>query len=220
MKRLNVGSSFVGWDKIERLADNAYDGFTELLLLTIFLTGGRTSEVLGLKKDNFSLRASKYSIVVRDMRVLKKFDRIVKETLPNGKKLYEGTKRKNVVREFPILRDEPLNKRFEELLLKKPKNKLLFPISRQLSLYYVKKIGASARMKINDHWLRGQRVAQLKSEYGFKGAPLNEWIGWSAREKGLEMQTHYGKLGWQGLELELLDGKLRRQEVYRMIENR
>lgn len=220
MKKLTVGGSFIGWESIKRLVKAAENHRDKLLILCLFKLGGRTSEVLSLEAKQFDFRASKYSIIVRDMLVLKKYIR-----LKNAKGKFTGkTQSVPRYRTFPVLKDESFSeeldriKNMKGLLFHYPfkKNK---PISRQLSLHYVKAVGFRAGFIINDHYLRGQRVAQLKSEYGFRGEPLNEWIGWSARpEKGMEMQTHYGSLGWEGLEIELLEGKMRRKQVYEMVK--
>lgn len=219
MQRLRVGASFIGWPSIRKLYETPKDDMHKLLILCYFKTGGRSSEVLSLTRKQFDFKASKYSIVVRDMIVLKKYR--LERDKRTGKSIKGTAQRIPTFRTFPILKDEELsdeligmvNKNHKGLLFHYPYNRDA-PMSRQLSWHRVTEIGEQAGIRVSDHYFRGQRVGQLKTEYGLRGEPLNEWIGWSARAKGVEMQIEYAKLGWEGLELEMLIGRKRRKEAY------
>lgn len=237
MQRVKVGASFIGWDTIRKLCDTAentkpnywqmrsakavknnvsHSDMLKLLVLCLFKTGGRVSEVLSLRKEHFDFKASRLSIVVRDMMVLKKFKLDRDE---NGKPIRGTSKAIPTFRTFPILKDEMLSEELTYLVHNHNKG-LLFhyahnrdaPLTRQLAWHRVKDVGEEAGLNISDHWFRGQRDAQIKREYLMRGEPLDEWFGWT-KESG-RMQAKYGAIGWEGLELEMLVGRKRVKEAY------
>lgn len=223
MKRLRVGSSFVGWPTIDKLFESADNERLKLLVLVLFKTGGRISEVLSLTKSNFHFDYSKYSVVVSEMPVLKKY-RMQRDKY--NRPIKGSSERILTYREFPFPKSEKYSDVLEKMILER-KHKNLFHnymsvkqlIRRQDAYKYVRKLGEECGIRIHNHWWRNMRNAQLKVEYRLVGNPLNEWMGWSKREKGTERQEQYGKLGWYGLELEIFDGMLRRKKVIDMLES-
>lgn len=216
MQRLKVGAAFIGWPAIIKLYETASDQMLKLLVLCYFKTGGRSSEVLCLTKEHFDFKTSKYSILVKDMIVLKKY-KMDKDK--NGKVIIGSAVSLPTFRTFPILKDELLSDELTTLLDKEHKGLLFhypykrnWPLTRQLSWHRVTRIGERAGIQVSDHWFRGQRTAQMKLEYLMRGEPLDEWFGWT-KESG-RMQQRYGALGWQALELEMLRGRKDRKEAY------
>jgi len=216
MQRVKVGASFIGWDTIRKLYEIPKDDMLKLLVLCLFKTGSRISEGLSLRREHFDFKASKRSIVVRDLMVLKKF-KLDKDS--DGKPIRGTSKAIPTFRTFPILKDEYLSKELEKMIKKSNKG-LLFhyahnrnaPLTRQLALHRVKYVGDYLDLNISNHWFRGQRDAQIKREYLMRGEPLDEWFGWT-KESG-RMQAKYGAIGWEGLELEMLVGRKRVKEAY------
>lgn len=223
MKRLRVGSSFVGWPTIDKLIETAQSDRLKLLVLVLFKTGGRISEVLSLTKSNFHFDYSKYSVVVSEMPVLKKFR--MKYTKA-GERIKGSSEKVLTYREFPFPKTEKYSDILEKMILER-KHKNLFHnymsvnqlIRRQDAYKYMRKLGEESGIRIHNHWFRSMRVGQLREDYGLHGLPLNEWIGWSGTPKGMEMQSHYSRFGWRGLELEIFEGQMRRQKVIDMLES-
>jgi integrase len=194
------------------------DPMLKLLVLCLFKTGSRISEGLSLTKEHFDFNSSDYSIVVRDLIVLKKY-RLERDK--HGKGIRGTSQSIPTWRTFPILKDELLSKELIDMV-KSRKKGLLFhyphnreaPLTRQLALHRIKPLGEGIGANISNHWFRGQRVGDLKNSYDFRGEPLNEWIGWSGAKKEFERQVDYAKMGWEGLERQLLLGRKRVKEAY------
>ncbi len=200
--RLVVGATFIGWDKITKIVDKADSDIVELLILALMLTGGRTQETLSLTKDNFDFEASKHSLIVKDMRLDKKYKRI-----EPGVTEKVWTTRDS----YPILYREPLTNRFVKCIKRLQRNKLFPWYSRQLSYYYVRKAGDKAGIRVSDHWFRGQRASQLQEEYLFKKDECETYFGWC--KPANDMYARYGSTTWRYLELMMAKGLKDRQDV-------
>lgn len=216
-ERLTVGAAFVGWPKITKIVNSADEGITKLLILALFLTGGRTQETLSLKKSNFDFKASKHSIIVKGMQLDKKFKVIGREELDDLRK--DGKPREKLITEkintirdsFPILYREPLANRFAEAIKNLNRQKLFPSFSRQLSYYYVTRAGKNAKIRVSDHWFRGQRASQLQEEYLFKKPECETFFGWA--KPASDMFSHYGSTTWSYLEAMMARGIKERQEL-------
>ncbi len=206
--RLVVGASFVGWDKITKIINAADSNIIELLILSLFLTGGRTTETLSLTKNNFDFDTSKHSIVIKDMRLDKKYKRIEK-----GVTEKVWTTRDS----FPILYKEPLTKRYVKAIGRIEREKLFPYFTRQLSYYYVRKAGANAGIRVSDHWFRGQRASQLQEEYLFKKDECETYFGW--RKPSNDMYARYGSTTYQYLEIMMAKGMKERQDLDNFLSN-
>jgi len=89
---------FAGWSLLNKMVKKAR-ARDAAFIATAFETGGRVTEVRMLERKNFDLENPKV-ILVRDMRVVKRFHR------QQGKVIKDVVYRKT----FPIRRDEPLSK--------------------------------------------------------------------------------------------------------------
>ncbi len=209
--RLVVGATFIGWDKIAKIINKADNRNVELLILSLFLTGGRTNEVLALNKKNFDFEASEHSIVIRDMKLSKKY-RVAGYDYTEDNQLVRLTEKVDMTRDaFPILHKEPLVDRYIKCV-KRLERKRLFPFyTRQLSYYYVRKAGDNAGIRVSDHWFRGQRASQLQEEYLFKKDECETYFGW--RKPSNDMYNRYGSTTWRYLELMMAKGLKDRQDV-------
>ena len=196
--RLKVGAEFCGWPTLEKIVNAATNKRDAFLILTLFKTGGRVSEVLQLTKSTFDFATSDKSIIIRQMIVGKKFERREGKTVK-----IEAT------RTIPILKKELLSDKYLELFNSRH-HKLMFSgnhvgkaMTRDTALKIVVKAGASAGIRVNAHWFRGQRASQLAEEYGFGVYELNQFFGWGARNPR-NMAERYASLGWRGLEQRML----------------
>jgi integrase len=70
----DLSPGFIGWDKIVYFCSRLNNEIMRTIYATTFLTGGRISEVLQLKKENF--RIMEDQIVVERMRLLKRYEKI------------------------------------------------------------------------------------------------------------------------------------------------
>lgn len=209
--RLVVGATFIGWDKITKIIDKADSDVVELLILSLFLTGGRTNEVLALNKKNFDFNSSKHSIVINDMKLSKKY-RVIGFDYNDKNELVRITESVKICRDaFPILHREPLVSRYIDCIKRVEIDELFPGISRQLSYYYVTKAGRNAGIRVSDHWFRGQRASQLQEEYLFKKDECETYFGW--RKPANDMYARYGSTTWRYLELMMAKGLKDRQEV-------
>ncbi len=215
--RLVVGSTFVGWPKITKIIDKAQEGITKLLIMSLFLTGGRTNEVLLLTKKNFDIKSSKHSIVMKDMHLSKKY-RVAGYDYDEQNKLIRLTEKVNTTRDsFPILYREPLTNRYLEHIQRIKRNKLFPRFTRQLSYYYVRKAGRNAGVRVSDHWFRGQRASQLQEEYLFKKDECETYFGW--RKPASDMFSRYGSTTWRHLERMMAKGLKDSQDLDEFLSN-
>lgn len=179
---------FCGWPKLMEILSRASPGRDRALIATIFLTGGRISEVLLLRRSSFNL-SEPTVIVVKSMRVLKRFRKV-------GEKIVEGKKRwiteeLEDYRSFPISRKEPPVPILEEWLGGLKGEEKLFDISRVKAFQIVRGLGK----ELYPHWFRAQRACQLAVDYGFDLHELMDYFYW----KDIKIAMHYSKLGWRGL---------------------
>ena len=197
-EHLKVGAEFCGWDTLTHLYNKAEGNRDKLLVLSLFKTGGRITEVLELTKSAFDFKASQHSVIVREMNILKKFQHTK-----------EGTVKIEAKRSIPILRRENLTGEWEALLGKLRHQRIFYgrsltkPMSRVNAYLIVTAIGKRAGVRVSDHWFRGMRASQLAEDYGFGVYELNQFFGWGARNPR-NMAERYASLGWRGLEQRML----------------
>jgi len=180
---------FCGWDYLMRIIKRARKGEERALIATLFLTGGRVSEVLQLRRDHFDLSNEKV-ILVKGMPVEKRFRKVGEYKI--GGKVKWDTVKEFDERTFPIMRSEPLVPTLLEWLNGiHDKDKLLFDMSRTKAFYIVRDV----EKDLYPHWFRAQRASQLAAEYGFDLHSLMDYFHW----KDIQIALHYSRLGWQGL---------------------
>ncbi len=187
-KRRSVESikSFCGWPYLEKLSVTCKNERDSALISLLFSTGGRISEVLKLKKDNF--RIDEKHIILVAMPVLKRYKKIGLIEMANGKKKWR-TKKEIGYRTFPIRIDEPLVKYFVNYVDAKKKN--IFKIGRIRAYQIITELEPD----IYPHWFRSQRASQLAFEYGFQEHDLIEYFMW----RNYLTAFRYSRMGWKGL---------------------
>lgn len=188
-KRKNVYdevTEFIGWDYLVELVEKCENLRDQGLISSLFLTGGRVSEVLALRKK--MIMKDPPHFVIRAAPVLKRFKKIDHYFDDEGNKHWI-TKAISAYRTFPFPDDEPLVPYFVEFLETVEDN--LFNIGRVRSYQIVKKLDSN----LFNHWFRAQRASQLAFEYGFDVHDLVEWFNW----KDIETALHYSSKGYKSL---------------------
>jgi len=181
----------------------------QALIAASFLTGGRISEVIQLRRSNFNLRDNPDSIIVTDMPREKSFRKIGEEEMPNGKKRWITEKVFATRRDFPILKNEVLVPYLTSWLEEVDDH--LFPspaknrdhLSRQRAYQIVTDIGRRVGETVWPHWFRSQRASQLASEYGFELHALMDFFDWKDTETALT----YSRLGHKKLTAMMVKGR-------------
>ncbi len=179
--------SFCGWDYLLKLVKKCRLERNRALISALFETGGRVSEVLKLKKDNFIVQDP--YIIVKAMPVMKRYKKIEEYIDKEGKKRWM-TENKKATRTFPIHLKEPLCP-FLLNYIEKNETKMLFNISRIQAYRIIRGLDA----EIFPHWFRAQRASQLALEYGFDIHDLIDFFNW----KNVQTAAHYSHMGWKGL---------------------
>lgn len=163
--------AFCGWDFLVKLVKVA-DPFLQGLMAALFGTGGRISEVLALRKWNVDLTLHPEVVVVKQMPLIKRFEKVGKtkkwKCVDHCKKRwnrrpsprdfrvhnieeYAGwiTRSLTDYRTFPIRVSEPLTSYFVAWYKKvRRKNALLFPITRQAAFLKVRDAGEKLNSRI------------------------------------------------------------------------
>ena len=157
--------AFCGWEFLVELIEAAPSPFMQGLMAALFGTGGRISEVLGLCKWNIDTALHPDVVVVKQMPLLKRFEKVGEvakwkcvghcrrrwierptqdEYREHKIKKYVGwiTKSKRDQRTFPIRVSEPLTKYLVAWYesVKGPLD-VLFPIKRSAAFVRVRNIG-------------------------------------------------------------------------------
>ncbi len=202
---------WIGWDFIEECTKRSKD---PALIMTIFLTGGRATEVLELTRGHFADMGPYYE--VRGMPVFKKYDVIEVYEDEEGNEWWE-TELVTEYRTFPILKSEPLAEPLWESI--KDREGKLFefrtlpsvtwendrPITVEGGLWadqYWQLYKTVAEIDVPEsplapmddtgnqkniypHWLRGMRAAQMRVEYALTADDLMEFFKWEDPEMAL-----------------------------------
>jgi site-specific recombinase XerD len=186
-RSVEVVESFCGWDFLLKLLPKCKQERDRALISALFETGGRVSEVLQLKKDNFVVQEP--YVVVKAMPVLKRYSKVGEFVDRKGRKRWRTSEKKSY-RTFPIHMKEPLCLSLLEYIEERRTEKL-FDIGR----FQVYRVVRSLDNDIFPHWFRAQRASQLALEYGFDMHDLIDFFNW----KSLQTATHYSHMGWKGL---------------------
>jgi len=183
---------FCGWERLMSIISRAPTQQDRALIATLFLTGGRVSEVLSLKRSNFDL-SNKEFIVVKKMPVEKRFKVMDKVPDPSKKSGYRWlTKKLNYDRTFPINRKEPPVPILLDWLGRFKGDEKLFDTDRTKVFLMLRRLGPD----IYPHWFRAQRASQLAVDYeDYDVYTLMDFFKW----KDAKTAMKYSKLGWKGL---------------------
>lgn len=180
---------FCGWGYLLALVGACLDRLESALISTLFETGGRVSEVIALKSDDFHFNLHRDPrIVVVEMAVSKR---------------RRGPNR----RVFPVRSDEPLAPYMLNYVRRV--NGKLFNMSRVTVFNVVRRVGerlaergihpdfsAIKSHQLYPHWFRAQRASQLRADYGFDSEDLKDFFYWRRAE---EMPSVYSRLSWAQL---------------------
>lgn len=225
--RLNVKDyveDFCGWTPLKQFIEILGSLRDQAFIATLFLTGGRVSEVLPLTRSNFEIREAQGVVIVKRMRLLKRYKKLSETVDSEGRKCWITKSLSKKRKTFPILIREPLTPTLLKWLSQN--DGLLFPspvkVGEGLSRFWAYKlirkieryIPPSLREdlglnqpfivdgeKISDHihlWLhyfRSQRASQLVADYDYKVLELLNYFSWEKPETAVR----YAQKGWRGL---------------------
>lgn len=218
---------WIGWDFIEEcveLCDNP------LVVLSIFMTGGRATEILDYTRGMFTDMGGWYEGV--GLPVYKRYKILEKILNPaTGKRKYI-TQLQVARRRIPILKDEPLagvfwdaikEKDWDEPILYWPnykdqywqlyKNIIKIPVpSSPLAPIYHKGPYKGQQKGLYPHWFRGMRAAQLRVQYNMDIDKLCRFFKWET----LEMAKHYAGLSITDMVMAMKQGE-RYMEIFEMM---
>lgn len=214
-------TEFCGWDFLKMMVEAGATKRDRALIAGAFLTGGRISEVLSLRREHFVLDEDEQYIVVRAMPRVKCFEKVsacrkwkcanhckVRWNQQPSQKLYEKhgeiteypgwiTRPVPEYRTFPIPKSEPLVEEFLEYLHRFDEwgEKPIYNIKRFRAYQILTGIGETLGARTPPHWFRAQRASQLAYEYAFDVSDLLEFFRW----QDLKMAVHYASKGYRVL---------------------
>jgi len=113
--RLNVkdySEEWIGYKPLLEVLALTKKPREQAFLSALFLTGGRVSEVLSLRKSNFEIRKEENLIIVRSMPLFKRYKKLQELNFTNSKgqtiRKWVTQKLEKTRKPFPILLSEPL----------------------------------------------------------------------------------------------------------------
>lgn len=204
--RLNVEDyveGFCGWQSLKQLIEYAGTQRNKAFIATLFLTGGRISEVLPLRKDNFEMKEEKGVILVKDMRLLKRYKKLG-EVEVEGKRKWLTELQYKKRKSFPIKLDEPLTPILLEWLRQpppkwlrqNPSRALLFPspykIGQPLSRFWAYKLVISIDKALPEK-LREQLGLNKKLVVNGKETKktIHLWLHWFRSQRASQLVSDY-----------------------------
>jgi integrase len=236
--RLNVkdySEEWVSYTPLLELIELAKGPREKAFLSALFLTGGRVSEVLSLRKNNFEIRKRERVIVVRNMPLLKRYRKIEEIRDEHGRRKWITEKLQKTRKPFPIPLKEPLTPYLLNWIEAIPiEDGLLFPspyrIGKPLSRFWAyysiirldeavnpelrQKLGLDkpfvvegVKVKDNIHlWLHFFRSQRACCLVSEFGFQLHDLIDWFSWEH-IQTAMDYAKKGWRGLAQKMLRKK-------------
>lgn len=180
------------------------------LVATLFETGGRVSEVLMLRKQNFHIQKDR--VLVKGMRVLKRYRKVGEYKERSGRKSWKTDSVFTTRGIFTVRRFEPLAPIMVSWI--EACNDYIFPsgsnknklqhLSRTRAYQILRDLGRRVGIHLYNHWFRAQRASQLASEYSFREHELLRWFSWKRYETAMK----YSKLSWRDLDAKMTPDKL------------
>jgi integrase len=236
--RLNVkdySEEWVGYQPLLELIELAGTPREQAFLSALFLTGGRVSEVLALRKNNFEIRKRERVIVVRNMPLLKRYRKIEETRDEQGKPKWVTEKLQKTRKPFPISLREPLVPYLLGWLEAIPEEDgLLFPspyrvgkpLSRFWAYYTIRRLDEAVSPELRRKlgldkpfvvdgkvvkdklhlWLHFFRSQRACCLVSEYGFQLHDLIDWFSWEH-IQTAMDYAKKGWRGLAEKMLRKK-------------
>lgn len=224
---------FAGWTPIKELVCYAGSERDRAFISALFCTGGRASEVLSLSTDSFSLIKDQNLLVVRNMKLVKRYKKLTETVDAEGHRHWTTEKKLATRKPYPIFLNEPIAKLFYEYVSKNvgplfPSTyKKGFPLSRFWAYKLIRQIDTTLpkdlkerlglnrpfmdnEKKLSDtihlwlHWFRSQRASQLVFDYGYELLDLIDYFSWERHETALI----YARKGWRGLASKMQNVKI------------
>jgi hypothetical protein len=158
--RLNVEDyieEFCGWTALTELFELVYDEKQKAFFITMFLTGGRVTEVLLLKKNNFTVLPEEGIIKVTDMRLLKRYEKLDGYVDAEGNNRWHTDKITAFRDTFTIDRREPFTKILEHYLKQVNDSKLANDPKKASDVYLFPSPYSHSR-KYKKKYLHSQKV--------------------------------------------------------------
>jgi integrase len=231
----DYSEEWVGYPAILELIELAGTPREQAFLSALFLTGGRTSEVLALKKSMFEIRKRERVIVVRNMPLLKRYRKLSEVKDEEGKRKWITEKLQKTRKPFPILLKEPLVPYLLNWIEAIPEEEgLLFPspyrVGKPLSRFWAyhvirgldNRLNPELRQKLGLHkpfikdgkilkdrlhlWLHFFRSQRACCLVSEYGFQLHDLIDFFSWEH-IQTAMDYAKKGWRGLAEKMLRKK-------------
>ena len=167
-------------------------------IATLFLSGGRVSEVLQLQAHHFDIVEEEGLVIVRGAPLLKRYKKV--EERPDGS--WETLPVDATRRPFPIVVQEPLAPYLLDRL-NQVRSGYLFPsprrpgrpLSRAWAFKLARRLEDASGTPCWPHAFRSWRASQLVSDYGFEVLDLLDFFGWAKHDQAVT----YARRGWRGL---------------------
>lgn len=99
---------FCGWTALKELVDLAAPDRDRAFFSALFSTGGRVSEVLSLKAENFSIVEDEKLMIIRNMRLVKRYKKLSEYMDAEGHHRWTTELTPKTRKTFPIFLGEPL----------------------------------------------------------------------------------------------------------------
>jgi integrase len=198
--RLNVKDyveSFCGWKPLIELVKTAFEDREQSFLSCLFLTGGRVSEVLQLKRENFEVRERDCVLIVRNMPLLKRYRKVEEEKTPDSKRKWITERLIKTRKPFPISLHEPLTPILLKWLRQTPENTWLFPspykrgkpLSRNWAYKFIRKLDKNLTQK-------QRQELGLDKPFVKDGRKVSDrlhlWPHWFRSQRASQLVNDYG----------------------------
>jgi hypothetical protein len=188
---------FCGWTALKELVNLAAPDRDRAFFSALFSTGGRVSEVLSLKAENFSIVEDEKLMIIRNMRLVKRYKKLSEYMDAEGHHRWTTELTPKTRKAFPILLGEPLAQIFYSYL--QNKEGLLFPspyiidrpkpLSRFWAYKLVRWLDAVSskdlreRLGLNKEFIKGnEHVADR----------IHLWLHWFRSQRASQLVSDYG----------------------------
>jgi len=217
-RRMTVESleEFCGWPALKKLISYLDVPIQKTFFVTTFQSGGRVSEVLLLKKENFNVLPDDGVVKVSGMRCLKRYRKIDRYIDCKGHARWHTELKYELRKTFAIDRSEPFTPILERHLesITDPEN-YLFPTSQRHGKQFLKTHVSDESLKVNGQvpysrvWayqiirsindnlprdLKG-KLGLLKPQLDEKGKKIKDelhlWLHWFRSQRASQLVADY-----------------------------